>query len=67
MGVFEQVKGKAKQAAGDVTDNDALKTEGDAQADKGAEERRETESRAAAKAHEEKAELYDQKQQAAEA
>ena len=40
MGVMEQTKGKLKEAAGDLTDNDALKTEGSAQADKGAEERK---------------------------
>lgn len=67
MGVFEEVKGKAKQAAGDLTDNEALKTEGEAQADKGAEERKETEARAAAKGHEAKAEMAERKQQAAEA
>jgi len=67
MGVFEEAKGKVKQAVGDVSDNDALKTEGEAQADKGAEERKESQARAAAQAHEKKAEMYDQKQQAAEA
>ena len=38
MGVMEELKGKGKQVVGDVTDNDALKTEGEAQSDKGAEE-----------------------------
>jgi uncharacterized protein YjbJ (UPF0337 family) len=67
MGILEEAKGKVKQAAGDLSDNETLKTEGDAQADKGAEERQETESRAAAKTHEEKAKAYEEKQQAAEA
>ncbi len=66
MGVFEETKGKLKQAAGDLSGNDAWKAEGEAQASKGAEERRETEARAEAKAHEKKAELYDQKQKLAE-
>jgi len=66
MGVGEEVKGKVKQAAGDLTDNEALKTEGEAQADKGAEERKATEAQAGAKAHEKKADLYEKKQEAAE-
>ena len=32
MSVFEQAKGKVKEAVGDVTDNDSLKKEGEAQA-----------------------------------
>jgi uncharacterized protein YjbJ (UPF0337 family) len=67
MGVFEEAKGKLKQAAGDLTDNSALKTEGEAQADKGAEERKQTQAQASAKAHEEKAEMAEQKQKVAEA
>lgn len=67
MGVFEEVKGKAKEAVGSVTDNSALEREGEAQASKGAEERKETQAKAAAQEHEKKAELYEQKQKAAEA
>lgn len=66
MGIGEEFKGKAKQAVGDITDNDSLKTEGEAQADKGAEERQSTEAQAKAKAHEEKAEMHEQKQEAAQ-
>lgn len=66
MGVFEEVKGKVKQAVGDLTDDEALRTEGEAQADKGAAERKETEARAAAKAHEAKAGMAERKQDAAE-
>ena len=55
MGVAEELKGKAKQAVGDLTDNEALKTEGEAQSAKGAEERKETEANAKAQAHEKKA------------
>jgi uncharacterized protein YjbJ (UPF0337 family) len=67
MGVAEEFKGKAKQAVGDLTDNDALKAEGEAQSEKGAEERKETEARAEAQAHEKKAEMAEKKQQIAEA
>ena len=67
MGAMEELKGKAKQAMGDLSDNEALKTEGAAQADKGAEERKETEARAKAQAHEKKAEMHERKQEAAEA
>jgi uncharacterized protein YjbJ (UPF0337 family) len=59
MGVVEQAKGKVKQAIGDLTDNDALRLEGEAQDDKGDEQRQETEARAKAKLHEEKADLAD--------
>ena len=61
------VKGKVKQAAGDLTDNETLKAEGAAQAGKGAEERKATETQAKAQAHEKKAEMHAQKQEAAEA
>ena len=67
MGVMEEMKGKGKQVVGDVTDNETLKTEGEAQTDKGAEERKETEARAKAQAHEKKAEMHGQKQEAADA
>jgi uncharacterized protein YjbJ (UPF0337 family) len=36
MGVFEETKGKLKQAAGDLTDNVGLKNVGEAQAYTGA-------------------------------
>ena len=67
MGLLEEAKGKVKEAAGDITDNDSLKVEGEAQASKGAEERKETQARAAAQAHEKKAEMHEAKQEAAEA
>ena len=66
MGVMEELKGKGKQVVGDITDNDALKTEGEAQVDKGAEERKETEARAKVQAHEEKADVHESKQELAE-
>ncbi len=66
MGVFEEMKGKAKEAAGDVTDRADLQREGEAQASKGAEERKSTQAQAAAQEHEKKAELYGEKQSSAE-
>jgi uncharacterized protein YjbJ (UPF0337 family) len=66
MGLLEEAKGKVKEAAGDLTDNDALKVEGEAQASKGAEERKETEARAEAQLHEKKAEMHEAEQKAAE-
>ncbi len=66
MGVFEELKGKVKEAVGDVTGRGDLEREGQAQASKGAEERKETQAQASAQAHEKKAELYDEKQQMAE-
>jgi uncharacterized protein YjbJ (UPF0337 family) len=66
MGVFEEAKGRIKQAAGDVTDNDTLKTEGEAQSDKAVEERRSDTAKASAKAHEKKADLHEEKQEMAE-
>ena len=66
MGAVEEAKGKLKQAVGDVTDNEALQAEGQAQSDKGAEERQETEARAKAQAHEKKAAMHEAKQEAVE-
>ena len=66
MGILEEAKGKVKQAAGDVTGNEALKVEGEAQADKGAEERKATEAQAKAQAHEKKADMHEAKQEAYE-
>ena len=66
MGVMEHTKGKVKQAVGDLTDNEALKAEGEAQTKKARSEFKETEARAEAKAHEKKAEFHDKKQELAE-
>ena len=66
MSVFEQAKGKVKEAVGDVTDNDSLKKEGEAQVDKGYEESKATAAKAEAQAHEKKAELHEEKQKLAE-
>lgn len=66
MGVFEEAKGKVKEAAGDLTNNESLEAEGRAQAAKGAEEREATEARAEAKAHDAKAEAHETAQKLAE-
>jgi len=59
VGVFEEAKGKVKEAAGDLAGNEELKDEGQAQQDKGAEERQADEHAAKAKAHEKKADLAE--------
>lgn len=66
MGAFEEVKGKAKSAVGQIVDDPDLVREGEAQADKGEAEREATEARAKAKAHEAKAEVHEARQEAAE-
>jgi uncharacterized protein YjbJ (UPF0337 family) len=66
MGVFEEAKGKIKQAIGDVTDNTDLQEEGRAQKEKGEAEREATEARAEAKAHEAKAKEKEIEQEGAE-
>ena len=66
MGVFEEAKGKAKEAVGDLTNNPDLQREGEAQAEKGEAEREATEARAEAKAHEAKAKEKELEQKAAQ-
>ena len=66
MGVFEEAKGKVKEAVGDVTNNPDLQREGQAQEDKGRNEREATQARAEAKAHEGKAKANEVRQEAAE-
>jgi uncharacterized protein YjbJ (UPF0337 family) len=67
MGVFEEAKGKAKEAVGDLTDNPDLQREGEAQKEKGEAQRQATEARGEAKAHEAKAKAHEVEQEAAEA
>jgi len=67
MGVGEEIKGKVKEAAGSVVDDDNLRREGRAQQDKGEAERQATQARAEATAHEAKANLKEAEQQAAQA
>ena len=66
MGAFEELKGKAKEAVGDLTDNTDLQAEGLAQKEKGKAEVEATEARAEAKAHEAKAKAKELEQEAAE-
>lgn len=66
MGAFEEVKGKVKQAAGDVTNDPDLRNEGLAQEQKGLEERQEDAASAEASEHRAKAQELDREQAAAE-
>lgn len=66
MGVGEELKGKAKAAVGEVTDNDDLRREGEAQVDKGQAETDAAKSRAEAKAEEAKARVHEERQRAAQ-
>ena len=66
MGTFEELKGKVKEVAGDLTDNPDLQREGHAQKQRGEHEREATEARTEAKAHEAKAKEKELEQEAAE-
>jgi uncharacterized protein YjbJ (UPF0337 family) len=66
MGKFEEVKGKAKQAVGDLTDDPDLRREGQAQEEKGEAESDATKARVKAKAHETKAEVMEKAEEAAQ-
>jgi uncharacterized protein YjbJ (UPF0337 family) len=66
MGAFEEVKGKIKQAVGDLADNPDLQREGTAQKEKGEAEREATAARAKAKAYDAKAKAKEVEQEAAQ-
>jgi uncharacterized protein YjbJ (UPF0337 family) len=66
MGIFEDAKGRAKKAAGDIAGNPDLQKEGEAQSEKGKAEREATENRAKARAQEEKARVREGQQEASE-
>jgi len=66
MGVFEEAKGKAKEVIGDLTDDPDLEREGRAQQEKGEAEREATRARVEADAKDEKAEVLEEAQAAAE-
>lgn len=66
MGVFEEAKGRAKKAAGDVVDNPDLQKEGEAQSEKGKAEREATQDRIKARAEEERARQREGQQEASE-
>lgn len=52
MGAFEEAKGKAKEAVGDIIDDPDLQREGEAQQEKGEAQREEQEAHSKAKAQE---------------
>lgn len=66
MGAFEEAKGRAKAAVGEIVDDPDLVREGEAQGDRGEAEREAAQSRAKAKGHEAKAEVHEARQRAAE-
>jgi uncharacterized protein YjbJ (UPF0337 family) len=66
MGAFEELKGKAKEAVGDLTNDPDMVKEGQAQQDKGEAEREATKARMEAKAHEAEAKVHETRQEAAE-
>ncbi len=67
MGAFEEVKGKVKQAAGDVTDNADLHREGEAQEGKADAEHQAAEARSEARQHEASAQHRERAEKAAQA
>ncbi len=67
MGAFEEAKGKAKEAAGDLTDNPELRREGQAQEDKAQAEQDATRARAEAKRQEASADERERAERAAQA
>ena len=66
MGIGESIKGTIKEKAGELTGDDNLRAEGDAQQTKGEAETDETEARAEAKAHEKKADALEREQESLE-
>lgn len=66
MGALEEVKGKVKEAVGDLTDNKDLQREGAAQAEKGEAQVEADKARVEAKAHEAKAREKEAEQELAE-
>jgi uncharacterized protein YjbJ (UPF0337 family) len=65
-GIVEDVKGKAKEVVGNVTDNDELAEEGRAQQDKAANEREVAEHEGKADAARAKAQADEARQRAAQ-
>ena len=66
MGVFEEAKGRVKEAIGDLIGDPKTQKEGEAQSEKGRAEREATEARARGRAQESKAEAHEAEQKAAE-
>jgi uncharacterized protein YjbJ (UPF0337 family) len=65
-GIVEDIKGKAKEVAGEVTGKENLEQEGRAQQDKAANERKVAEHEAKAEAARGKADVDDARQRAAQ-
>ena len=63
---MDEMKGRAKEAAGDLTDNPELEEEGRAQKEKGQADREADQHRAKAKAHEAEAKEKELEQEVAE-
>jgi uncharacterized protein YjbJ (UPF0337 family) len=63
-GIVEDVKGKAKEAAGTVTDNDSLKREGEAQQNKAGADREVAQKEAEAEKARAKSEVHEAEQRA---
>lgn len=66
MGAFEAAKGKIKEVAGDLTNDEALEQEGTSQQEKGKAEHEADKARAEAKAREAEAKSHEAKQSLAE-
>lgn len=67
MGVGEEIKGKAKEVAGAVSDNDDLRREGKAQVDKGQAEVEAQQARLEAQKNEAEASFHEGRERAARA
>lgn len=65
-GVVAEVKGRAKEVAGSVVGDDDLKSDGQADQERGATERKATKDRASAKVHDARAKAAEKEQDAAE-
>ncbi|HZC51882.1 MAG TPA: hypothetical protein VE441_05240 [Mycobacterium sp.] len=65
-GVGEKMKGAAKRKVADVSDNEELRAEGEAQQTKGEAETEQTQARAEAHAHEKEAKALEQQQESLE-
>jgi len=65
-GIFDKVFGLAKEIVGEVVGNEQLQKEGGAQQDKGTERLKALRKQLEAKAKEAKAEVFEQKQKAAQ-
>ena len=66
LGAFEELKGKLKQAAGDLTDDDEMRREGKAQEHKGEAEEEAAVARARARAAEAEATAHQLEQEEAQ-